>query len=99
MAIAVYFHPKGMTMEQFEETHRRLSEAGEANPAGRIHHSCFGEDGALMVYDIWESQEAFDAFGSTLMPILAEVGIDPGEPAVMTVRRLEQTPVAAPASA
>jgi hypothetical protein len=55
MAIAVYFHPKGMTMEQFEEAHRRLSEAGEANPAGRIHHSCFGEDGGLMVYDVWES--------------------------------------------
>jgi hypothetical protein len=52
-----------------------------------------------MVYDIWGSQEAFDAFGSTLMPILAEVGIDPGEPAVMPVHRLEQSAVAAAASA
>lgn len=99
MAIAVYFHPKGMTMEQFEEAHRRLSEAGEADPAGRMHHSCFGEDGALMVYDIWESQDAFEAFGTTLMPILAEVGIDPGEPAVMAVHRLEQSSVAAGAGA
>jgi hypothetical protein len=33
------------------------------------------------------------------MPILAEVGIDPGEPAVMAVHRLEQTSVAAAAGA
>jgi hypothetical protein len=91
MAIAVYFHPKGMTLDKFEETHRRLSEAGAAEPPGRIHHSCFGEDGDLMVYDIWQSQEAFDAFGATLMPILGEVGIDPGEPSVMSLHRLQQT--------
>ena len=39
MAIAVYFHPKGMTLEQFSETHRRLDEVGAAEPQGRIHHS------------------------------------------------------------
>jgi hypothetical protein len=49
MAIAVYFHPKGLTLDKFQETHRRLSEAAQAEPEGRIHHSCFGEDGDLMV--------------------------------------------------
>jgi hypothetical protein len=34
MAIAAYFHPKGMTLDQFEETHNRLSAAGASNPAG-----------------------------------------------------------------
>lgn len=91
MAIAVYFHPKGMTLEQFNETHRRLDEVGAAEPQGRIHHSCFGEDGDLMVYDIWESPETFQAFGSTLMPILADIGVDPGEPAVLAIHRLQQT--------
>jgi hypothetical protein len=91
MAIAVYFHPKGLTLDQFNETHRRLAAVGAANPSGRIHHSCFGEDGELMVYDVWESPETFQSFGSTLMPILAELGIDPGDPAVMTIHRLEQT--------
>jgi hypothetical protein len=91
MAIAVYFHPNGMTLEQFEETHRRLAAAGAAEPTGRLHHSCFGEDGDLMVYDIWESPESFEAFGATLMPILDEVGIDAGEPAIMPIHRLEQT--------
>jgi hypothetical protein len=91
MAIAIYFHPKGLTLEQFEEAHRRLAAAGQEQPEGQIHHSCFGEDGNLMVYDIWESPEAFEAFGATLMPILAEVGVDVGEPQVMPLHRVDQT--------
>ena len=90
MAIAVYFHPKAMTLQQFEETHRLLDEAGLSKPDGRIHHSCFGDDGDLMVYDIWESPEQFEAFGQTLMPILAKLGLDAGEPSVMAVHRLNQ---------
>jgi hypothetical protein len=91
VAIAVYFHPKQMTLKQFEETHRRLDAAGASQPKGRIHHSCFGEDGDLMVYDVWESPEQFQDFGQTLMPILGELGIDAGEPAVMPIHRLSQT--------
>jgi len=91
VAIAVYFHPKAMTLDQFNETHRRLADAGAAEPEGRIHHSCFGDDGELMVYDIWEAPETFQAFGQTMMPILAEVGVDAGEPSIMAVHRLDQT--------
>jgi hypothetical protein len=91
MAIATYFHPKAMTLEQFEEIHERLDKAGERNNPHRLHHSCFGEDGSLMVYDIWDSQESFRAFGEVLMPILAEVGVEPGEPMVMPVHKLIQT--------
>jgi hypothetical protein len=45
MAIAAYFHPKNMTLTQFNEV---------------------------------------------LMPILAEVGVDPGEPAVLPIHKLDQ---------
>jgi hypothetical protein len=93
MAIAVYFHAKGMTLDQFNESHRLLSAAGPAAaaPPGRLHHSCFGEDGDLMVYQVWDSAESFQAFGETLMPILAKLGINPGEPSIMALHRLEQT--------
>ena len=75
MAIAVYMHPEGLTGAKYDEVHRLLIEAGHEFPEGRIHHSCFGADGDLMVYNIWESQEAFDAFGPILGPILAQVGV------------------------
>ena len=90
MPIAAYFHPKGMTLAQFEDVHRRLQAVGQAEPAGRLHHSCFGEDGDLMVFDVWDTAEHFDAFGAALMPILAEVGVDPGEPAVMPIHLIKQ---------
>ncbi len=44
-----------------------------------------------MVYQVWETTESFEAFGATLMPILVELGIDPGEPSIMALHRLEQS--------
>jgi hypothetical protein len=40
------------------------------------------------VFDIWESQEAFDAFGSTLLPIMSGLGVDPGAPMVARVHNV-----------
>ena len=90
MPIAAYFHPEGLTLDQFNEVHRRLDAAGASEPKGRIHHSGFGDDGDLMVFEVWETPEDFQAFGAVLMPILAEVGVNPGEPAVMPIHRLTQ---------
>ncbi|HWC33473.1 MAG TPA: hypothetical protein VG650_01480 [Mycobacteriales bacterium] len=89
MSIGVYFNTK-MTLDQYREVHKRLDEAGDGNNPHRLHHSCFGPDGELMIFDVWDSPEAFQAFGATLMPILAEVGVDAGEPAVMPVHKLLQ---------
>ena len=91
MAIAIYVHPKGMTQQQYEEARRRLEEAGQGDPRGRLHHSCFGEDGGLMVYDVWESQEQWDAFGQALAPIATDIGVEMGEPMVMPIINLQQT--------
>ena len=90
MAIGVYFHPAAMTAAQYDEAIRRLEAAGAGSPAGRVHHSCIGSDGSLMVYDVWESQESFEAFGATLMPILAEIGLDVGTPDIMPIHNVIQ---------
>lgn len=34
------------------------------------------------MFDVWESMEAFERFGSTLKPILQEIGVDPGPPEI-----------------
>ncbi|HZU72100.1 MAG TPA: hypothetical protein VE990_04945 [Acidimicrobiales bacterium] len=92
MAVAVYIHPKGMTLAQYHEVHKRLEAAGVGlrNQEGRLHHCCFGEDGALMIFDVWESAEAFEAFGQKMVPIVTELGIDVGQPAVLPVHLLDQ---------
>ena len=76
MAIAVYYHPKAMRASEYDEVLRRLGAIGLDRPAGCLHHSCFGEDGSLMVYDVWESADAFDVFRGSLVPIMEEVGIE-----------------------
>ena len=45
-------------------------------------------NGEIQVFDVWESQEAFEAFGATLVPIMTELGIDPGEPMVSRVHNV-----------
>jgi hypothetical protein len=42
-------------------------------------------DGTIQVFDIWDSHEEFEAFGQTLVPILAELGVELTEPSVATV--------------
>jgi hypothetical protein len=37
---------------------------------------------------VWESEEAFAAFGEHLMPILAQHGIDPGEPRIGDIEQI-----------
>lgn len=88
MAIGAYFHPKSMTTEQYRDVLKRLEAAGAGKPKGRSYHACFGESGDLMVFDVWDSQGDFDAFGQKLMPILSEVGIDVGTPQVMSVQNV-----------
>jgi hypothetical protein len=90
MAIAIYFHPESMTSDQYDQIMKKLDAAGAGAPKGRSHHSAFGSEDGLMVYDVWDSQEDFDAFGKTLMPVLADLGIDPGTPDVMPVHNVVQ---------
>ena len=90
MAIAVYFHPQSMSAAQYEEALKRLDAAGAANPPGRLHHSAFGSPEQLMVYDVWDSPESFEKFGEALMPILGEIGVDPGQPDIMPVHNVIQ---------
>jgi len=88
MAIGIYFSPAAMSAAQYDECMKLLRKAGAGNPAGRSYHASFGPKDKLMVFDVWTSQAAFDKFGKTLMPILQQIGLDPGQPAVMEMHKV-----------
>jgi hypothetical protein len=88
MSIVVRFEPESLTTEQYDESVRRLDEAGLLHPDGHDYHVCFSVDGKLVVSEIWDSREQFEAFGEKLMPVLSDVGIDPGEPKVLEVHNI-----------
>jgi hypothetical protein len=86
MALGMYFTPAGFTPAIYDDTLRRLEAAGAGAPAGRIYHVALESEGLVQVFDVWESQESFEAFGATLLPIMAELGVDPGQPMASPVR-------------
>jgi hypothetical protein len=89
MSILIRFAPTARTTtEQYDDTIRRLEEAGDFPPDGMEYHVCFIADGNVRVSEIWDSQEQLDAFGERLMPLLDEVGIDPGEPEVLEIHNI-----------
>ena len=90
MAIGVYFSPESVDTKKYDEVIKQLTAAGAANPKGRSHHSAFGPPDHLMVFEVWDSQADFDAFGAILMPVLAKNGINPGQPDVMPVHNIIQ---------
>jgi hypothetical protein len=88
--IAIYITTENMTAAQHAEGRKRLREAGAPESAMKLH-SVFGEEGKLQVFDIWESQEAFDAFLVYLQPILEELGINlSAPPVIMPLVAVEQ---------
>ena len=77
--IAVYIVTKNMTVEQHSLGRQMLRDAGALEDDMKVH-SCFGDDGELQVFDIWESQDSFDAFLTHLGPVMDRLGIELAQP-------------------
>ncbi|MDQ1479035.1 MAG: hypothetical protein QOE62_4264, partial [Actinomycetota bacterium] len=45
-------------------------------------------NGEIQVFDVWNSQEEFDAFGTTLIPILEGQGVELNAPMVAQVHNV-----------
>jgi hypothetical protein len=90
MSIVVRFNPTDLTTEKYEESVRRLEEAGVwPNPDGLEFHVLFGSEGNLRVSEVWDSREQMEAFGEQLMPILADVGIGfSGDPEIFEAHNI-----------
>jgi hypothetical protein len=89
MSVLIRFEPASpVSTDQYDETISRLEEAGDFPPDGLDYHVAFMVDGQLRVSEIWDSEEKFQAFGERLMPILADVGIDPGEPTQLEIHNV-----------
>ena len=95
MALGLYFAPVSMSVDQYNDCISRLKKAGAGHPPGRRYHAAFGTGDKVQVFDVWDSQEAFDKFGQTLMPIMQSMGVDPGKPSVMTIHNVIVPPAKA----
>ena len=88
MAIGVYFPSQSMTTDRYSNIVKQLAAAGVGSPKGRLYHASFGDTNDLHVFDVWDSQADFDAFGEVLMPILAKNGVTPAQPQIMPIHNV-----------
>lgn len=90
MAIGVYFNFEATTVDEYDEVCRGLNNGQPMTKlsdwpgGGCLAHTAWQEEsGALGVFDVWESPEAFQSFGEKLMPVAAGVGLPAAEPHVV----------------
>ena len=88
MSVLVRFSPPSMTVAQYDVILTRLYEEGIQPAPGLELEVCYGSGDQMKVSVLFDSQEHLDAFGARLMPILEEVGMDPGEPEVLEVHNI-----------
>jgi hypothetical protein len=88
VSLLIRFAPPSLTAEQYDNAVRRLNEEGVFPADGLDYEICFGSGDKHKVSQVWDSKEQLDAFGARLMPILAELGINPGEPEVVEVHNI-----------
>lgn len=88
MSVLIRFAPPSLTTDQYDQVVRRLNEEGITPADGLDYELCFGSGDQMKVSLVWDSKEQLDAFAARLMPILAEVGLDPGEPEVFEVHNI-----------
>ena len=74
MAILMISDAATDTVAQYDDVIQELEEAGHGNPPGRLSHVAALKGTGYVVVDVWESQEAFDAFAQALIPLIDAVG-------------------------
>jgi hypothetical protein len=88
MSIGVYFPSQSLTAQRYSEIVKELQAAGAGSPKGRLYHAAFGDPNDLHVFDVWDSQAEFDAFGTVLMPILTKNGVTPAQPQIAPIHSI-----------
>lgn len=81
----VQFNFPGVTSKLYDQVWEGLRNAGQSNPAGLLHHAGAQQGNNFTVIDIWESTEAFNKFGETLIPIMNKLGIAQVQPVITPV--------------
>jgi hypothetical protein len=68
---------KGATKQQYDDSVRDLTAAGQLKLKERPHHFAAIKEDGMYIIDIWEAEEDFAKFGEIMIPIIIKNGITP----------------------
>jgi len=77
-----------MTAEQYRSIDTQVRATG-VEPKGLKLHTCFGEGEGIAIFDVWDSQEEFDAFAAVLGPIVEASGLEALQPMIVPMIAFE----------
>ena len=82
MAVAVVMEFEGGSLDQYDQVVQSMGlEPGGPTPPGALFHWVTQTDNGFRVTDVWESQEAFQAFAEEhIGPKSAEAGLSAPNP-------------------
>jgi hypothetical protein len=81
--VVALFNVVGYTTEQFSQVIKELEAAGKLKDPAYIHRVVAQQTDGLLIIDVWESEEALNEFGETLVPLLIKHGVTPARPTVL----------------
>jgi hypothetical protein len=83
MQVMVVHHTPTLTQERYEAVVRgltggkpRLESPDDVPTGGLLAHVAAQTDDGFMIFDVFESQEAFDRFRAVASPLATEAGIE-----------------------
>lgn len=55
-----------------------LEKDGVHEPEGRLYHAAYGDDDDVQMFEVWRSEEDFEAHRDTMFSVLQGAGVDAG---------------------
>jgi predicted short-subunit dehydrogenase-like oxidoreductase (DUF2520 family) len=86
--ILVQFTFPNLGAEVYEGVIKDLAAEGHGNIPERLYHVAAPHGKNWHVTDVWESEEAFQKFGETMIPILIKNGGTPVVPVILQVHNI-----------
>ncbi len=86
MAILVKAELAGVTTDQYDALNGKL-QALPGNPfEGCLSHVCVPTGSGLVIYNVWESEQAMEKFMGIVLPVAQDLGLPQGsQPEISTV--------------
>jgi hypothetical protein len=75
MPVAVHICPDHMSRDDYKRVIGDLEREGVHEPEGRLYHAAYGDDDVNM-FEVWRSQEDFDAHSDKLFAVLQGNGVN-----------------------
>jgi len=83
--ILVQFTFPNLGKEVYEGVIKDLAAAGHGNIPERLYHVSAQQGSDWHVTDVWKSEESFNKFGETMVPLLIKNGGTPVPPVILPV--------------